>query len=168
MGSSIVPPPSADLAAARDAPGDAVGGAPGGASADRKIWEAAKKFEAMAIGQLLAPMFDTVDTSHSLFGGGEAESTWKPMLVDAIGKQIEGHGGFGLAQPVYAAMLRAQEAGARKPSARPGVASSGVAPAGRSPATDTLTALHPASAAQSVPVGPAAPRNGIEQLRKTK
>jgi len=107
---------------------------------DPKIWEAAKKFEAMAIGQLLAPMFDTVDTSHSLFGGGEAETTWKPMLVDAIGKQIEGHGGFGLAQPVYAAMLRAQEAGSRQASAGSGVALAGGAPAAGTQAVSTRAA----------------------------
>lgn len=80
------------------------------ASRDPKLWQAAQSFEAMAIGQLLAPMFDTVDTAHSLFGGGDAEAAWRPMLVDALGKQIAAHGGFGLAQPVYDAMLRAQEA----------------------------------------------------------
>jgi len=76
---------------------------------DPKVWQAAQNFEAMAIGQLLGPMFDTVDLSKSKFGGGQGEAAWKPMLVNAIGKQIEAHGGFGLAQPIYAAMLRAQE-----------------------------------------------------------
>jgi peptidoglycan hydrolase FlgJ len=74
-----------------------------------KLWKAAQDFEAMALGQLLAPMFNTVDTAHSLFGGGEAEATWRPMLVDAIGKQMAAHGGIGLAAPVFATMLRAQE-----------------------------------------------------------
>jgi peptidoglycan hydrolase FlgJ len=74
-----------------------------------KLWQAARDFEALAIGQLLSPMFETVDTAHSAFGGGEAEATWRPMMVDAIGKQIAAHGGFGLAAPIYAAMLRAQE-----------------------------------------------------------
>jgi peptidoglycan hydrolase FlgJ len=74
-----------------------------------KLMQGAKDFEAMALGQLLAPMFETVDTAHSEFGGGEAEGTWRPMLVDAIGKQIASHGGLGIAAPVFAAMLRAQE-----------------------------------------------------------
>lgn len=78
---------------------------------DPTIWKAAQQFEAMAIGQLLAPVFDTVDAAHGMFGGGDAEATWRPMLVDALGKQIATHGGLGLAQPVYDAMLRAQEAG---------------------------------------------------------
>ncbi len=91
-----------------------------GAPVDPKIWQAAQKFEAMAIGQLLAPMFDTVDLSKSKFGGGQGEAAWKPMLVDAIGKQVEAHGGFGLAQSIYAAMLRAQEGRAQAGGALPG------------------------------------------------
>ncbi len=103
---------------------------PGDAPRDPKVWAAAKKFEAMAIGQMLAPMFDTVDLSKSKFGGGQGESAWKPMMVDAIGKQIEAHGGFGLAQPVYAAMLRAQETRAQAGGALAGSAHAGSAHAG--------------------------------------
>jgi len=75
-----------------------------------RIWQSARDFEAMAIGQLLQPMSETVDTAHSAFGGGEAEGAWRPMLVDAIGKQMAAAGGIGLAVPVFNAMLRAQEA----------------------------------------------------------
>ena len=73
------------------------------------VMKAAKDFEAMAIGQLLQPMFDTVDTAHSQFGGGAGEAAWRPMMVQEIAKQITGHGGLGLAKPVYDAMLRMQE-----------------------------------------------------------
>ncbi len=104
--------------------------APANAPHDPKIWAAAQKFEAMAIGQLLAPMFDTVDLSKTKFGGGQGESAWKPMMVDAIGKQIEAHGGFGLAQPVYAAMLRAQETSAPAGGAPAGAAHAGGAQGG--------------------------------------
>jgi len=74
-----------------------------------KLWKAAKDFEAMAIGELLAPMFDTVDTAHGAFGGGDAEAAWRPMLVREIGKQIEAKGGLGLAGSVFEALLRKQE-----------------------------------------------------------
>jgi peptidoglycan hydrolase FlgJ len=74
-----------------------------------KLWKAAKDFEAMAIGELLAPMFDTVDSAHGPFGGGDAEAAWRPMLVREIGKQIETQGGLGLAVPVFQALLRKQE-----------------------------------------------------------
>ena len=61
-----------------------------------KLRKAAQDFEAMAIGQFLQPMFETVDTGHSL-------------MVQEMGKQIAAHGGLGLAEPVYQAMLRMQE-----------------------------------------------------------
>jgi peptidoglycan hydrolase FlgJ len=75
-----------------------------------KVAKSAHDFEAMAIGQLLQPMFDTVDTSHGTFGGGAGEEAWKPMLVQEFAKQIANHGGLGLAKPVYDAMMRMQEA----------------------------------------------------------
>ena len=78
-----------------------------------KIAKAAHDFEAMAIGQLLEPMFDTVDSAHDAFGGGAGEEAWKPMLVQAFAKQIEARGGLGLAKPIYDAMLQAQEAGSK-------------------------------------------------------
>lgn len=74
-----------------------------------KLMQSAKDFEAMALGQLLEPMFETVDTAHSAFGGGESEATWRSLLVDAIGRQIAANGGLGIAAPVFAAMLHAQE-----------------------------------------------------------
>jgi Rod binding domain-containing protein len=75
-----------------------------------KIAKAATDFEAMAIGQLLQPMFDTVDTANGFLGGGAGEEAWKPMLVQEFAKQIAAHGGLGLAKPAYEAMLRMQEA----------------------------------------------------------
>jgi flagellar protein FlgJ len=74
-----------------------------------KLWKTARDFEAMALGEFLKPMFDTVDSKANLFGGGEAEKTWKPMLIDEIGKQIAATGGLGLAVPIHDAMLRMQE-----------------------------------------------------------
>jgi len=91
---------------------------------DPKIWQAAQSFEAMAIGQMLAPMFDGVDLSKSKFGGGQGEAAWQPMMIDAIGKQMEAHGGFGLAQPIYAAMLQAQETRAQRGATQTGHAQS--------------------------------------------
>ncbi len=73
-----------------------------------QIAKSAKAFEAMAIGQLLKPMFDTVDTAHGVFGGGAGEEAWKPMMVDEFAKQIEARGGLGLAKPIYDAMIRMQ------------------------------------------------------------
>lgn len=77
----------------------------------QKTWAEAQKFEAMALNEMLAPIFGTADTSKSIFGGGEGESTWRPMLVSEVAKKIASSGGLGLAQPVYQQMLRMQETG---------------------------------------------------------
>jgi Rod binding domain-containing protein len=74
-----------------------------------KLWKAATDFEAMALGELLAPMFDTVETAHGAFGGGEGEAAWKPMLVREIGKQMEAQGGLGVAAQIFEVLLRRQE-----------------------------------------------------------
>ncbi|MGH7040518.1 MAG: rod-binding protein [Acetobacteraceae bacterium] len=71
---------------------------------------AARRFEAMAINELLAPMFATVDPAHGLFGGGAGEAAFRPMLVNAIAQKIEAAGGLGLANSIYHALLGAQEA----------------------------------------------------------
>jgi Rod binding domain-containing protein len=75
-----------------------------------KAAKAAQDFEAMALGQMLAPMFDTVDTAHGAFGGGAGEEAFRPMLVNEMAKHVAAHGGLGLAAPTLAQMLRTQEA----------------------------------------------------------
>ena len=92
--SLIQPPPATSLSPAQQA----------------KTWESAKSFEAMALNEMLAPMFATADNSRSLFGGGEGEQTWRPMMVSEMAKSIAASGGLGLAQPIYQQMLRLQEA----------------------------------------------------------
>ncbi len=76
----------------------------------QKVATSAQQFEALALGQLLAPMFDTVDTSKGLFGGGDGEAAWKPMMVSELAKSIAASGGLGLAKPIMQQMLRLQEA----------------------------------------------------------
>jgi Rod binding domain-containing protein len=74
-----------------------------------KLHKAAEDFTAVALNELLKPMFDTEDTSRGPFGGGAAEEQFKPMIVTEIAKQIARSGGLGLAEPVYQQMLRLQE-----------------------------------------------------------
>jgi len=76
---------------------------------DAKLHRAAEDFAAVALGEMLNPMFDTVDTAGGLFGGGAAEATFKPMMIAEIAKQIARSGGLGLAEPIYQQMLRMQE-----------------------------------------------------------
>lgn len=74
-----------------------------------KAWKSAKDFESMALGQFLAPMFETVKSSAGPFGGGEGEDTWRPMLTQELAKHIAPSGGLGIAVPVYRQMLQMQE-----------------------------------------------------------
>ncbi len=56
---------------------------------------AASKFEAMMIGQMLQPMFDTI-AEDKMFGGGSAEGMLRPMLVTEYANLMEQKGGLGL------------------------------------------------------------------------
>lgn len=75
-----------------------------------RAWKTAQDFEALVLGQLIAPMLDTVQTSKGAFGGGAAEDAWRPMLSQELGRHMARGGGLGLAVPVYHQMLQAQEA----------------------------------------------------------
>jgi peptidoglycan hydrolase FlgJ len=76
-----------------------------------RAWHAAQDFEAMALAQLLSPMFDTIDTSAGPFGGGAGEQAFRPFLTEAFAKKMAAHGGIGLAMPVWRQMMRLQEKG---------------------------------------------------------
>jgi Rod binding domain-containing protein len=76
---------------------------------------AAQQFEAQALGALLQPMFQGLGTSGP-FGGGAAEAQWRPMLVDAIARDLSRIGGLGIGEAVLRELTRI--AGAR-PGATP-------------------------------------------------
>ena len=73
-----------------------------------KIAETAKAFEATFISQMLKPMFDSLST-EAPFGGGEAESTWRGFLVEAMAKQTVKAGGLGLSDTIVSEMIKMQE-----------------------------------------------------------
>lgn len=78
-----------------------------GASAE-KMDAVAQEFEAQFISQMLGNMFSGVDTNGAL-GGGEAEETYRSMLIDEYGKLMARAGGIGVADHVKREMLRLQE-----------------------------------------------------------
>ena len=73
-----------------------------------KIQETAKAFEATFISQMLKPMFDGLSTD-GLFGGGQAEATWRSFMLDEMAKTTVKAGGIGLADTVMSEMLKMQE-----------------------------------------------------------
>jgi Rod binding domain-containing protein len=86
----------------------AIAAAPLG-DARARLTKAAEDFTAVTLGEMLKPMFNTVDNSNDLFGGKQGEAAWKPMMIDEIAKAMAHKGGLGLAEPVARAMIALQE-----------------------------------------------------------
>lgn len=80
-----------------------------------EIKKAAKDFEAMLIGQLMAPMFEALKTD-GMFGGGSGEEMFRPMLIEQYAKGVGQAGGIGLADGIAREMMRMQ-GGATAPEA---------------------------------------------------
>lgn len=74
---------------------------------DPQTRRAAEEFEAMFLSQMLAPMFEGLDTD-GLGGGGMGEEIFRPMLVEQYAKAISNAGGIGLADSIIAEMNRLQ------------------------------------------------------------
>ena len=69
---------------------------------------AAEEFEALFISEMLAPVFESIDTG-GLFGGGQGEKIYRSMMVEEYGKAIAKAGGIGIADTVQREILRMQE-----------------------------------------------------------
>ena len=70
----------------------------------------ADEFEAMFLAQMLAPMFEALDTDGPM-GGGAAERAFRPMLVDEYAKEMSRQGGVGISDQIYTEILRMQGLG---------------------------------------------------------
>ena len=68
----------------------------------------AEDFEAFFLGQMLQPMFSSIEPSKP-FGGGHAEKIWKSLMVDEVGKSMAKNGGIGLADMIQRDLLKMQE-----------------------------------------------------------
>lgn len=68
----------------------------------------AKDFEAFFVAHMLDQMFAGVST-EGLFGGGQAEKTFRSLLHQEYGKSIAQQGGIGISNVVSAEILQMQE-----------------------------------------------------------
>lgn len=75
---------------------------------NKDVEAAAKEFEAVFLTQMIQHMFSGVKTNE-VFGGGEAEETFKVLLFDEYGKAISKAGGVGVAEQVKRELLKMQE-----------------------------------------------------------
>ncbi len=67
----------------------------------------AQQFERMFISEMLRPMFEGIETDGE-FGGGNAEATFRPMLIDQYADAIAKGGGVGISDSVLKEILRMQ------------------------------------------------------------
>ncbi|ANP48116.1 hypothetical protein ATE48_16150 [Candidatus Viadribacter manganicus] len=70
---------------------------------------AAEEFESVFLSEMLAPMFEGLDT-EGLGGGGMGEQIFRPMLVERYAESISRSGGVGIADSVVREFVRMQQA----------------------------------------------------------
>lgn len=74
---------------------------------DANIDKTAQNFEGMFMGQMLKPMFDTINVDP-VFGGGNGEEVMRSFLVQEYGKIAAKGSHLGIADAVKAEMIKAQ------------------------------------------------------------
>lgn len=79
-----------------------------------QLAQKAKEFEGMFYSQMLAPMFDSMETDP-VFGGGQGEKMFRSLLTEQYGKLMaEGQGNSPLSTQVRDMMLKIQEQQAKR------------------------------------------------------
>lgn len=76
--------------------------------AQRATLKASEEFEALFIAEMLAPVFEGLET-EGMFGGGSGEKIYRSMMVQEYGKAIARAGGVGISDTVQREILRMQE-----------------------------------------------------------
>lgn len=76
--------------------------------APEELRRAAKEFESVFLSEMLAPMFEGLDTD-GLGGGGMGEEIFRPMLVERYAESISRAGGVGIADSIVREFMRMQE-----------------------------------------------------------
>lgn len=74
----------------------------------KKIHDAAEKFEAFFISQMMEHMTAGIETDP-MFGGGHGEEMWKSMLNQEYGKGLAKSGKLGITEQVMKSMIKMQE-----------------------------------------------------------
>jgi Rod binding domain-containing protein len=76
-------------------------------AARARIDATAKQFESQFLSVMMSQMFEGTE-AEAPFGGGEAETTFRSFLTDAMAKSVTKHGGIGLAKDISKEMLKMQ------------------------------------------------------------
>ena len=70
-------------------------------------YKAAQDFESVFLGQMVAQMYSGSEAKGP-FSGGFAEETYRSLLNQELGRQMSAGGGVGIADAVYAEILKLQ------------------------------------------------------------
>ncbi|MBP6689915.1 MAG: rod-binding protein [Hyphomonadaceae bacterium] len=81
--------------------------APRQSEQETALRRAAQEFESVFLSEMLAPMFEGLDT-EGLGGGGMGEQIFRPMLVERYAESIGRAGGVGIADSVVREFMRMQ------------------------------------------------------------
>lgn len=103
MADALSLPPVDTSAAKRANPADMIGAVKTRAQAEK----VAQDFEKMFISEMLKPMFDGIKTD-GVTGGGNAEDTFRPMLLEQYADAVARGGGIGVGDAVLKEILRIQ------------------------------------------------------------
>lgn len=68
----------------------------------------AEEFESIFLAQMMAPMFEGIQTD-GLGGGGIGEETFRPMLIEQYAAALSKAGGVGIADAVMRELMRMQQ-----------------------------------------------------------
>lgn len=79
-----------------------------GAAVDRQALAAARSFEAFFLTQMLEQMSAGIETDGP-FGGGQSEKLYRSMLNQQYAQHLSEAGGIGLADTIYAELIKLQE-----------------------------------------------------------
>jgi Rod binding domain-containing protein len=88
-------------------PGAPLPARPAADAGQDEIRRVAQEFEAVFVAEMLAPMFESLDTD-GLGGGGMGERMFRPMLVERYAQAIAKAGGVGVADYNIAELNRMQ------------------------------------------------------------
>jgi Rod binding domain-containing protein len=73
-----------------------------------KMKSASESYEATFLNTMFSQMFEGIPTD-GLGHGGQAEETWRGMLINEYSKSVAKAGGIGLAKHIYSDLVRVQE-----------------------------------------------------------
>ena len=78
------------------------------ATTEEKARTQAREFEQVYLSTMMKQMFSGVST-EAPFGGGQAEESWRGLLVDQYAATMQKAGGIGISDMVYRDLIGLQE-----------------------------------------------------------